>query len=63
MNSKGEFRFKHANFTNGAICEEEVDFQCPAFLSFFCYREVEFQRTTIMQNLKTHFQRNPPKHH
>lgn len=53
VNSKSEFRFKHSS--NGALCEEDVEFQCPAFLSPFCYREVEFQRNAIMRNLKVHF--------
>ncbi|KAJ8972983.1 hypothetical protein NQ317_019014 [Molorchus minor] len=55
LDSQSEFKFTHSNTSNGAVCEESVSYQCPAFLSAFCKREVIFQRKAIMSNLNKKF--------
>ncbi|RZC40008.1 uncharacterized protein BDFB_003199 [Asbolus verrucosus] len=55
LDSESEFKFTHGNTSKGSLCEENVVYQCPAFLSSFCRREVVFQRRAIMKNLKKHF--------
>jgi len=55
LDSESEFKFSKSNHTNGSICEESIIYQCPVFLASFCRREVLFQRTAIMNNLKKKF--------
>ncbi|XP_011195860.1 uncharacterized protein LOC105220964 [Zeugodacus cucurbitae] len=39
-------------------CEEHIEYQCPPFLHFFCRKELEQQRQTVMHNLTTIFSKN-----
>ncbi|XP_044270875.1 uncharacterized protein LOC123015286 [Tribolium madens] len=57
LDSEGEFKFSKNGASNGALCEENVLYQCPAILAPFCRREVAFQRTAIMDNLKIYFRK------
>ncbi|ERL88221.1 uncharacterized protein LOC109544903 isoform X1 [Dendroctonus ponderosae] len=52
LDSESEFKFFQPKQFSGATCEETVFYQCPMFLSYFCKREVAFQRNAIMSNLK-----------
>lgn len=55
LDSESEFKFEKSNHTKGAVCTETVIYQCPAMVSSFCRREVEYQREAIMSNLKDKF--------
>ncbi|XP_018567311.1 uncharacterized protein LOC108907942 isoform X2 [Anoplophora glabripennis] len=55
LNASSEFKFTNSNSSNGAVCEEFVQYQCPSLLSEFCKREVVFQRKSIMNNLRKKF--------
>ncbi|KAL7028256.1 hypothetical protein ACKWTF_005777 [Chironomus riparius] len=54
LKSTGEFQIKEFN-TDDTHVTETVTFQCPPFMSTLCRREVEYQRTKILQNLTYHF--------
>ncbi|XP_050075629.1 uncharacterized protein LOC126563062 [Anopheles maculipalpis] len=56
VNSKGEFKMSRIHLED-TYCEETVYYQCPFFFGRFCRREVEFQRTAIMENLKQQFKK------
>ncbi|XP_066148295.1 uncharacterized protein [Euwallacea fornicatus] len=58
LESESEFKFSRSNLANGSICQENVEYECPAFLSAFCKREVRFQREAIMTNLQRKFLKN-----
>ncbi|XP_022910000.1 uncharacterized protein [Onthophagus taurus] len=53
LNSKSSFKI--SNSRNGSMCQELIEYQCPAILNQFCFKEVDFQRKAIMKNLKLHF--------
>ncbi|XP_028140982.2 uncharacterized protein LOC114335027 [Diabrotica virgifera virgifera] len=55
LNAESEFKFSHNNRTKGTTCEETVKYECPRILSFFCRREVIYQRNAIMSNLLKKF--------
>ncbi|KYB28784.1 uncharacterized protein LOC659949 isoform X2 [Tribolium castaneum] len=57
LDSESEFKFSQNDTLKGALCEENISYQCPAIMSSFCRREVLFQRTAIMNNLKMHFRK------
>ncbi|XP_046385686.1 uncharacterized protein LOC124155699 [Ischnura elegans] len=51
--SNSEFRFAREN--NKTRCTESVDYECPFLLTSFCKKEVTFQRSAIMENLKNYY--------
>ncbi|XP_058464654.1 uncharacterized protein LOC131438569 [Malaya genurostris] len=57
LNSKGDFKISYHNELD-TFCQETVLYQCPFLFGRFCRREVEFQRTAIMDNLTKHFSKN-----
>lgn len=54
LDSKSTFTFSPAE-NNATQCVESIQFECPVLLSNFCTREVKYQRTAIMNNLRKHF--------
>lgn len=57
VKSIGEFKFSPVNIKDTMV-QESVQYQCPPFMGSFCRREVEYQRKTIMDNLKKHFEKH-----
>ncbi|XP_045464153.1 uncharacterized protein LOC123673611 [Harmonia axyridis] len=55
LNSESEFSFTQGHSSTGALCNEEIYYQCPALFSSFCEREVKYQRDAIMINLRSQF--------
>ncbi|XP_050304060.1 uncharacterized protein LOC126741606 isoform X1 [Anthonomus grandis grandis] len=55
LDSISKFKCSKSTVTNGANCLESVTYQCPAFLSAFCKREVLYQRNSIKRNLLQKF--------
>ncbi|XP_055625103.1 uncharacterized protein LOC129767879 [Toxorhynchites rutilus septentrionalis] len=54
LNSKGEFKISTIN-EEDTYCQETVLYQCPFLFGRFCRREVEYQRSAIMENLNRYF--------